>query len=131
MVSDGSDHPTYGCTFAAEVRTFGGDEDYHSSSSSLRPPITGRLPPRYVYEPCNIHIAEVIGALIALRWRRPGSYNFLAIDRSSFFSILWKALSPFHKRNKGTLSPLEARLHRITMALLQAWSPPRVSPSWF
>ena len=130
LVSDGGEHPLHGCTYAAEVRSFGQNDDYHNSSYPLCAPITGRLPSRYGYESCNIHAAEVIGGLIALRWRRVGSYNLLVVDRSSFFGILHRSHLPTHKRNKGTLAPLEARLHRILLQLENSWHPPRVLPSW-
>ena len=53
----------------------------------------------------------MIAGLIALRGRRAGSCNLLVVDRSAFFDILHRASLAIHKRNKGTLTHLEARLH--------------------
>ena len=130
MFSDGSYTHSHGATFAADCRAFAEDSNYHAVTEALALPTVGRLPTRFGHELSTIHTAEIVGGLIALRARRRGCDNLLVVDRSAFFAILNKAFDPFHKRNKGPLGPLEARIHHIMWELRQAWHPPLVRPCW-
>ncbi|OLQ03572.1 hypothetical protein AK812_SmicGene13449 [Symbiodinium microadriaticum] len=76
MYSDGGLSGLY-CTCSAQACCFGPLGAYWEQLGAASAPIQERFPERFGYEDTNVHVAEFMGMLNALRWRRPGQWNML------------------------------------------------------
>ena len=80
MYSDGGLSGLF-CTCSAQACCFGPLGAYWEQLGESSIPIQRRLPARFGYEDTNVHVAELMGMINALRWRRPGQWNMLVCDR--------------------------------------------------
>ena len=111
---------------ASDVCCFGPLGAYWEQLGAASAPIHARLPERFGYEDTNVHIAEFMGMLNALRWRRPGQWNMLVCDRSALFSAMLRS----QQAHKWTCHPLESRLQVVLRQLQAAWDGTTPKPSW-
>ena len=125
LYSDGGDSGGV-CTYSAQARAFGPLGGYWERSRQVSVPILGRLPERYGYEASGVHLAEFVGMLCALRWRRPGDWNLLVCDRSALFAALRRSHCP----SRWAHFPLESVLRAVLDHLQRSWRGGRFTPSW-
>ena len=125
MYSDGGLSGLF-CTCSAQACCFGPLGAYWEQLGESSIPIQRRLPARFGYEDTNVHVAELMGMINALRWRRPGQWNMLVCDRSALFSALLRS----QHANKWTCHPLEFRLRVMLQQLRAAWDGSTLKPSW-
>ena len=118
MYSDGGLSGLY-CTCSAQACCFGPLGAYWEQLGAASAPIQERFPERFGYEDTNVHVAEFMGMLNALRWRRPGQWNMLVCDRSALFSAMLRS----QQAHNWTCHPLESHL-RTT------WDGSTPKPSW-
>ncbi|CAE7837193.1 unnamed protein product [Symbiodinium sp. CCMP2592] len=114
---------------ACQARAFAGPH-YWNTASAAGPQLAVRLPARYGWEHTTVHTAELLAMLAALRWRRPGAWNLLVLDRASLFPLLQQNV---HKQNRILSSPclhLVSRVHTVTGELSSAWRDHAPTPLW-
>ncbi|CAE7770376.1 unnamed protein product [Symbiodinium sp. CCMP2592] len=128
LYSDGSQAGAC-CSFSAQALSFGPEGQYWDHSSHASSQVRARLPSHFGFEAPGIHLAELIGMIAALRFRRAGHWNLLVCDRSALFSALQHAFPP--RPSRWNCHPLESRLHAVLQHLHLSWHDPGpVMPSW-
>ena len=128
LFSDGGAN-TEGTTAACQARALGGPQ-YWRSAAAVGPQLSVRLPARFGWEHTTVHTAELLAMLAALRWRRPGEWNLLVLDRASLFPLLRLDAHTLARILSSPCQHLACRVHTVTRELSNSWRDGAPTPLW-
>ena len=114
---------------ACQARAFAGAH-YWTTASEVGPQLAVRLPARYGWEHTTVHTAELLAMLAALRWRRPGEWNLIVLDRASLFPLLRLDARSQARILSSPCHHLVARVRTVTGELSAAWQNNAPAPLW-
>ena len=114
---------------ACQARAFAGSH-YWTTASEVGPQLAVRLPARYGWEHTTVHTAELLAMLAALRWRRPGEWSLLVLDRASLFPLLRLDARSQARILSSPCHHLVSRVHAVTGELAAAWQDDAPAPLW-
>ena len=109
---------------ARQARAFAGSH-YWTTASEVGPQLAVRLPARYGWEHTTVHTAEL---LAILRWRRPGEWNLLVLDRASLFPLLRLDARSQARILSSPCHHLVSRVRTVSRELSAAWQDDAPAP---